>query len=141
MRLLVREELPGCYGLKCQLASQINSGFNHSVNPNRPEVSEVMFLSFQKFSSWRPGNRVMCTQTWGQHKQDVKQDMPKHGCLASGLFFHLIIKYGHLVLLLGGTSKCLAWDSSLSGGSWPTSRVSCSGCRLPCFWKQHLSLT
>jgi hypothetical protein len=62
--ILVRnEELPGCYGLKCQLASQINTGFNHSVNPNRPEVREVMFTSSQKLSSPRPGNRVMYAQT------------------------------------------------------------------------------
>lgn len=65
MRLLVREELPGCSWLECQLASQINAGFNHSVNPNGPEVSEVMFTSLQRLSRRRPGNRVMCAQTWG----------------------------------------------------------------------------
>lgn len=114
MRRPVREELPGCYGLKRQLAC-FNGGFNRSVNPNRPEVIKAVFMSSKMFSSPRPGNRVTCAQTGDQHKQDVKEDMPKHGCLASGLFFHLILKCRRPGLLLGGTSKCLAWVSSLCG--------------------------
>lgn len=133
MRLLVREELPGCYGLKCQLASQMNVGFNHSVNPNRPEVREGMFTSSKKLSSRRPENRVMCAQTWGPAQTGCERGHAQ--TWMSGFWLVLSFNYHMWALRPSAGRHQQVFSLCQLTVRWSVSRISCSGCYPPCFWK------